>query len=160
MVTGSPIRVISTSFCMRLFRYTMIELLSCSSTCSNALEISSASHSFGVPITYGVPNFSWSTFAARSPTTDATKLTFAASAICRVSNASPIAQVEKTFQPYLCRFSFRSSTFFCGPKSNGVTPNKFTLRPNLFSFSSKFKFCVFSVNRFAISSSAIPAPYT
>ena len=92
IVTGSPIRVISASFCMRFCRYTIFRSkfpdssfvfsvlphfcitcvpdavpvnftsdncsVCCSAASSSASEIVSASHSFGVPITYGVPNFS------------------------------------------------------------------------------------------------------
>ena len=185
IVTGSPIRVISAFCRMRFCRYRVagsaccaaeapsvtVEYCSIVDCCvvtdccvsavhraiavSNAFEISSASHWFGVPITYGILYLSQRTFAARSPTADTTRLTTASPAFCRVSRSSPIAHVDKTFHPYFFRFSFNTSTFSCGPKSSGVTPNIFTLRKEDWSF-----FCLSGslTNRRAICSSAIPAP--
>ena len=149
--------MISASCCMRFCKYTTAGSACRVAARSSAFEISSASHSFGVPITYGILYFSQSIFATRSPTAETTRLTSASADLCNVFKSSPIAHTDITCHPYFCRFSFKVSTFFCGPKSSGVTPNRFTVREegSLFSCLS-----VSLTNRFAISSSAMPAPYT
>ena len=95
--------------------------------------------------------FAQSTFAARSPTADTTRFTSASADRCSISSSSPIAHVEITFHPYCSRLAFNDSTFSCGPKSSGVTPNRLTLRKE-----PSFLLSGTSTNRFAISPAQSP----
>ena len=158
MVTASPIRVICGVPARRFLRYAARMLFLSASSASLWCEpssfiawmSSSVNPPTGVPITYGVPNFSWRIFAAGRPTEDTTRFTSASPAWNKFSSVSPIAQVEMTSQPRWRKVCFMASTFACGPKSSGVTPRRLRVCGLIW--------CGFLTNRSAIFSSARPAP--